>query len=152
MFPEKLIPLAITNVLEGKKIPIYGDGLYTRDWLFVEDHARAIDVVLSKGKIGETYVVGGMTELIPNIEVAQRILKLMGKDESFIEFVKDRPGHDRKYDVDWSKINRELGWRPLHDFDEWLAKTVAWYRDHKEWWEKIKSGAYKEYYEKQYGK
>ncbi len=149
-FPEKLIPLAITNVMEGKKIPIYGDGLYVRDWLYVEDHARAIDVVLQKGKIGETYVVGGMTELAPNIDIARKILKLLGKDESEIEYVKDRPGHDRKYDVDWTKIHRELGWEPLHSFDEWLEKTVIWYQENQEWWKRIKSGEYAEYYKKQY--
>lgn len=151
-FPEKFIPLAITNLLEDKKIPVYGDGLYIRDWLYVEDHCRAIDLVLQKGKIGETYLVGGMTELHPNIEIARKILKLLGKDESYIEFVKDRPGHDRKYDVDWTKIKNELGWKPLYDFDEWLAKTVDWYKEHKDWWRNIKSGEYKDYYEKQYGK
>ncbi len=152
MFPEKLIPLAITNLLEDKKIPIYGDGLYVRDWLYVEDHARAIDLVLSKGKIGETYLVGGMTELIPNIDIAKTIIKLLGKDESSIEFVKDRPGHDRKYDVDWSKIKNELGWEPLYSFDEYLKKTVEWYKENRVWWEHIKSGEYKKYYEQQYGK
>ncbi len=151
MFPEKLIPLAITNILEGKKIPIYGDGLYVRDWLYVEDHARAIDIVLQKGKIGETYLVGGMTELIPNIEIAKKIVKLLGKDESSIEFVKDRPGHDRKYDVDWSKIKNELGWESKYSFDEYLEKTVNWYKENRSWWEHIKSGEYKKYYEKQYG-
>jgi dTDP-glucose 4,6-dehydratase len=151
MFPEKLIPLAITNLLEDKKVPVYGDGLYIRDWLYVEDHARAIDAVLHKGKVGETYLVGGMEQLIPNIEVVKRILKLMNKDESMIEYVKDRPGHDRKYDIDWTKIHNELGWKPLHSFDEWLEKTVAWYTENRSWWEKIKSGEYKEYYTKQYG-
>ncbi len=149
-FPEKFIPLTITNLLEGKKVPIYGDGLYVRDWLYVEDHCRAIDMVLQKGKIGETYLVGGMTELSPNIEIARKIIKLLGKDESSIEYVKDRPGHDRKYDVDWTKIKNELGWEPQHSFDEWLEKTVAWYRDNPEWWQRIKSGAYAEYYQKQY--
>lgn len=152
MFPEKLIPLAITNVLEGKKIPVYGDGLYIRDWLYVEDHARAIDLVLSKGKIGETYLVGGMEKLIPNIEIAKKIVKLLGKDESYIEFVKDRPGHDRKYDVDWSKIKNELGWEPLHSFDEYLTKTVDWYKENADWWKRAKSGESKKYYEEQYGK
>ncbi len=146
MFPEKFIPLAITNVLEDKKIPVYGDGLYVRDWLYVGDHCRAIDLVLSKGKVGETYLVGGMTELAPNIEIAKKLLKLLGKDESYIEFVKDRPGHDRKYDVDWSKIKQDLGWEPLYSFDEWLAKTVDWYKENREWWERAKSGTYKEYY------
>lgn len=150
MFPEKLIPLAITNLLEDKKVPIYGDGLYVRDWLYVEDHARAIDLVLQKGKVGETYVVGGMTELYPNIEIVKKIVKLLGKDESQIEFVKDRPGHDRKYDVDWSKIKQELGWTPQYSFDEYLAKTVEWYKENKTWWEHIKSGEYKKYYENQY--
>lgn len=152
MFPEKFIPLAVTNVLEDKKIPVYGDGMYVRDWLYVEDHCRAIDAVLTKGKVGETYMVGGMTELYPNIEIAKKILTLLGKDESYLEFVKDRPGHDRKYDVDWTKIKNELGWTPQHNFDEWLEKTVNWYRENRSWWEHIKSGAYKDYYEKQYGR
>jgi len=151
MFPEKLIPLAVTNILEDKKIPIYGDGLYVRDWLYVEDHARAIDMVLSKGKIDSTYLVGGMTELYSNIDIAKKIVKLLGKDESYIEFVKDRPGHDRKYDVDWSKIKSELGWEPLHSFDDYLEKTVEWYKENRSWWERIKSGEYKKYYEDQYG-
>lgn len=151
-FPEKLIPLTITNLLEGKKVPIYGDGLYTRDWLYVEDHCRAIEVVLMRGTVGETYLVGGMTELIPNIEVVKKLISILGKDESSIEFVRDRPGHDRKYDVDWSKIKKELDWQPLHNFDEWLEKTAEWYKSHEDWWKKIKSGEYKEYYEKQYRK
>ena len=150
-FPEKIIPLAITNVIEGKKIPIYGDGLYVRDWLYVEDHCRAIDLVLQKGKIGETYCVGGLTEDINNLEVAKKILKILGKDESSIEFVKDRPGHDRRYAINWTKIKTELGWQPQYDFDTWLEKTVAWYKENQWWWKDIKSGTYKEYYEKQYG-
>lgn len=149
-FPEKFIPLAITNVLEGKKIPVYGDGQQIRDWLYVEDHARAIDLVLQKGRIGETYLVGGMMDLLPNIEVAKRILQLLGKDEEYIEFVKDRPGHDRKYDVNWGKIKNELGWEPLHTFDQWLEKTVQWYKENEEWWRKVKSGEYQNYYQKQY--
>lgn len=152
MFPEKFIPLAITNLLEDKKVPVYGDGLYVRDWLYVDDHASAIDAVLHKGKVGETYLVGGMTELYPNIEIAKKIIKLLGKDESMIEFVKDRPGHDRRYDVDWSKIKNELGWTPQYGFDEYLAKTVEWYKNNSEWWQRVKSGEYKEYYERQYGK
>jgi len=150
-FPEKLIPLAITNVLEDKKIPIYGDGQQIRDWLYVEDHCRAIDAVLQDGKVGETYLVGGMEKLIPNIEVARKILKILGKGEEFLEFVKDRPGHDRKYDVDYSKIKNELGWEPQHSFDEWLEKTVAWYKDNENWWRHIKSGEYQDYYKTQYG-
>jgi len=149
-FPEKFIPLAITNLLEGKKVPVYGEGLNVRDWLYVEDHARAIDLVLQKGKIGETYLVGGMTELYPNIEIAKKIIALLGKDESSIEFVKDRPGHDLKYDVDWTKIKNELGWEPLHSFDEWLGNTVQWYKDNMQWWQRIKSGEYAAYYKKQY--
>ena len=149
-FPEKFIPLAITNILEDKKVPVYGDGLYVRDWLYVIDHCRAIDLVLNKGKVGETYLVGGMTKDISNIEVIKKILKIMGKDESFIEFVKDRPGHDRRYAVDWSKIKRELGWKPLHDFDEWLEKTVEWYKNNEKWWKDVKTGAYQKYYKEQY--
>lgn len=150
-FPEKLIPLAITNLFEGKKVPIYGDGLYVRDWIYVEDHARAIEVVLQKGKVGETYCVGGMTEDISNIDVIKKFLILMGKDESMIEYVKDRPGHDRRYALDWSKIKNELGWKPLHSFDEWLEKTVKWFSENESWWRDVKSGEYKKYYEKQYG-
>src|SRR3989344_2940015 len=149
-FPEKLIPLAITNLLEGKKVPVYGDGLYVRDWLYVEDHCKAVDLVLQKGKIGETYCVGGLTEDINNLEIVKRIIKILGKDESYIEYVKDRLGHDRRYAVDWSKIKNELGWKPRHDFDTWLTHTVHWYRDHADWWKRVKSGEYQRYYEKQY--
>ncbi len=138
-FPEKFIPLAITNILEGKKVPVYGDGKHVRDWLYVEDHCRAIEAVLQKGNIGETYCVGGLTEDINNLSVVRKILHIMGKDESTIEFVKDRPGHDRKYAIDWTKINKELGWEPLHDFDTWLAKTVAWYKEHESWWRPLKA-------------
>jgi dTDP-glucose 4,6-dehydratase len=150
-FPEKFIPLAITNIIEGKKIPVYGDGLYVRDWLYVEDHCRAIDLVIKKGKIGETYCVGGTTEDVNNISIIKKILSLMGKDESHIEFVKDRPGHDRRYAIDWSKIHHELGWQPLHDFDTWLQYTIDWYIKNQNWWKRVKSGAYQTYYEKQYG-
>ncbi len=151
-FPEKLIPLAITNLLEGKKVPVYGDGKYVRDWLYVEDHVRAIELVLEKGKIGETYCVGSMTQDVNNLEVVRKILAIMGKDDSEIEFVKDRPGHDRRYAIDWSKIQRELGWKPLNDFDTWLEKTIAWYKDNEKWWRDIKSGDYKNYYSEQYNK
>lgn len=150
-FPEKFIPLAITNLLEDKKVPVYGDGLYVRDWLYVEDHCRAIDVVLRNGKVGQTYCVGGVTEEINNISVIKKILSILGKDESMIEYVKDRPGHDRRYAVDFGKINRELGWSPVHSFDEWLKETVAWYVNNQNWWKRVKSGAYQEYYKKQYG-
>lgn len=149
-FPEKLIPLAITNLLEDKKVPIYGDGLYVRDWLYVEDHVRAIETVLDKGKVGETYCVGGMMEDVNHLTLTKKLLDLLEKDESYVEFVKDRPGHDRKYSVDWSKIKNDLGWKPLHNFDEWLKKTVDWYRENKKWWMDIKNGDYKNYYEKQY--
>lgn len=137
-FPEKLIPLTITNLMDDKKVPVYGDGLYVRDWLYVEDHCRAIDLILQKGKVGETYLVGGLTEDIPNIEIIKRILKIMGKDEAKIEYVKDRPGHDRRYAVDWSRINKELGWKPKYNFDEYLRITVDWYKNNQEWWKKIK--------------
>ncbi len=150
-FPEKFIPLTITNILEGKTIPVYGDGLNVRDWLYVEDHCRAIDAVLNRGKIGETYCVGGVTEDISNLDVVKKILKIMGRDESLIEFVKDRLGHDRRYAIDWTKINKELGWKPQYGFDAWLEKTVVWYQEHTEWWKNIKTGAYQSYYEKQYG-
>ncbi|MCA9372406.1 GDP-mannose 4,6-dehydratase, partial [Candidatus Woesebacteria bacterium] len=136
--PEKLIPLAITNLLQGKKVPVYGDGLYVRDWLYVEDHCRAIDLILQKGKMGETYVVGGLTEDISNIEVVKRILIMMGKDEDMIEHVPDRPGHDRRYAVNWSKIRNEIGWKPEYDFDTYLKKTIAWYTENEEWWKNIK--------------
>lgn len=150
-FPEKFIPLAITNILEGKKVPVYGDGLYVRDWLYVADHCRAIDLVLTRGKVGETYLVGGMSKDISNLEVIKKMLKIMGKDESSIEYVKDRPGHDRRYAVDWSKIQNELGWKPEHNFDEWLEKTIAWYKENEKWWRDVKTGAYQKYYKEQYG-
>jgi dTDP-glucose 4,6-dehydratase len=150
-FPEKFIPHAVINLLTGKKILIYGDGLYVRDWLYVEDHCRAIDRVITDGKIGETYCVGGMTEDVSNIAIAGKIATLLNKDpETSIKFIKDRPGHDRRYAVDWTKINAELGWEPQHDFDTWLSETVAWYVHHREWWEKILNGEYQTYYTKQY--
>lgn len=151
-FPEKLIPLAITNVLEGKKVPIYGDGLYVRDWLYVEDHCRAVDLILKKGEVGETYCVGGMTKDINNLTVVKKILKILGKDEGFLEVVKDRPGHDRRYAMDWSKIKKKLGWRPKYDFDTYLEKTVKWYKENRDWWQRVKTGEYQKYYQKQYGK
>lgn len=149
-FPEKLIPLAITNLLEEKKVPVYGDGKYIRDWLYVVDHCRAIETVLKKGKVGQTYCVGGLTDDISNIEIVRKILAYLDRDESFIEFVEDRPGHDRRYSLDWSKIKKELGWRPLHDFDYYLKETIEWYKKHKSWRMRVKSGQYQEYYRKQY--
>lgn len=139
--PEKFIPRMITNLIEGQPVPIYGDGLYTRDWLFVEDHVRAVDMVINKGKVGDTYLVGGMTKDINNLSVAKKIVALFNKDENVIKFVKDRPGHDRRYAVDWSKIGKELGWQPEFDFDTWLAKTVDWYKNNDWWWKPLKSKA-----------
>lgn len=150
-FPEKLIPLAVSNLDEGKKVPVYGDGLYVRDWLYVTDHCEAIDLILQKGKEGGTYLIGGLTEDVPNIDLIKMILKIMGKDESSIEYVKDRPAHDRRYAVDWSKINKELGWEPKHDFELGIKDTVEWYLSNKEWWQRVKSGDYQKYYELQYG-
>lgn len=149
-FPEKLIPLAITNLLEDKKVPVYGDGLYVRDWLYVEDHCSAIDVVLTKGKVGETYCIGIDTN-IPNIEVVKKILALLGQSEDKIEFVKDRPGHDRRYAIDSTKIKKELGWKQKYDFDTALGLTVEWYQNNRDWWQKVKDRE-KEYYKRQYVK
>ncbi|MFI5265356.1 MAG: dTDP-glucose 4,6-dehydratase [Candidatus Levyibacteriota bacterium] len=150
-FPEKLIPLAITNLLVDKKVPVYGDGLYVRDWLHVEDHCRAIEAVLMNGRIGETYCVGGLTQDVSNLEIVKKLLVLLGKGEGMIEYVKDRPGHDRRYAVDWSKINHELGWKPAYDFDTWLDKTVTWYKENRDWWKRLKNPEFEKYYEKQYG-
>lgn len=138
---EKFIPRVITNLIEGEKIPIYGDGKYVRDWLHVEDHCRAIDLVLHKGKLGETYLVGGLTKDINNLELVKKILTIMGKDESEIKFITDRPGHDRRYAVDWLKIKKELGWEPLYDLDTWLTKTVDWYMSNDWWWKPLKKEA-----------
>ena len=148
-FPEKLISLAITNLLSGKKVPVYGDGLYTRDWLYVEDHCSAIDLVLKKGKIGETYLIGVDGD-VKNIEVVKKILKLLGKGEDQIEYVKDRPAHDRRYAIDAAKIKKELGWRQKYDLDTGLALTVNWYKDHQDWWKKLKDKDFDKYYEAQY--
>jgi len=137
-FPEKLIPLAITNLLEGKKIPVYGDGLYVRDWLYVSDHCRGIDLVLQKGRLGETYCLGGTTKDLSNLEIVKKIIKIMGKSEDSIEFVKDRPGHDRRYAIDWTKAKNELGYQPEHDFDTYLAQTIDWYKNNQSWWQPIK--------------
>ena len=151
-FPEKFLPLVITNLLENKKVPIYGDGLYVRDWLYTDDHCRAIDLVLERGKAGETYCIGGFGAEISNLELVKKVLKILGKDESSLEFVKDRPGHDRRYAIDWSKAERELGYKPELSLDDYLARTVQWYQDNEAWWRRIKSGEYVEYYERQYGK
>lgn len=150
-FPEKLIPLTITNLIEGKKVPVYTPGNQVRDWLYVEDHCRAIDLILHKGENGKTYLVGGQTEDVSNLNVVKMIIKLMGKSEDEIEFVKDRPGHDVRYAIDWSKTKEELGYEPAFSFEEYLKKTIDWYIEHQEWWQRVKSGAYQEYYAKQYG-
>jgi dTDP-glucose 4,6-dehydratase len=143
--PEKFLPRMITNLIDNKPLPIYGDGKYVRDWLYVEDHVRAIDLVIKKGKIGETYLVGGQkTKEINNIEIAKKLLNIFKLDGSYLKFVKDRPGHDRRYAVDWGKISK-LGWRSEHDFDEWLKKTVLWYKDNEWWWRPLKKEAEKLY-------
>jgi dTDP-glucose 4,6-dehydratase len=149
-YPEKLIPLMILNALHGDKLPVYGDGMQVRNWLYVEDFARGIGHALAHGKPGEVYNVGGPDEC-PNIEVVERILALTGNDESLIEHVTDRPGHDRRYSLGSEKI-RALGWQAQVRFDEGLEQTVQWYRDNPAWWQPIRSGDYREYYERQYGR
>jgi len=146
-YPEKFIPRMITNLLEGRKIPIYGDGRYVRDWLYVEDHARAIEASLLDGKPGQTYCVGGLTKDVSNLELAKMILKIMGKNENFLEFVADRAGHDRRYAVDWGKIKDELGWQPKETIESGLEKTVSWYCRNKSWWQEKKKEA-EEFYQK----
>jgi dTDP-glucose 4,6-dehydratase len=148
-FPEKLIPLTILNALERKPLPVYGTGANIRDWLFVEDHARALVEVATKGQVGESYNIGGSNE-VTNLEVVQKICRIVdelrphasGPHEGLISFVSDRPGHDQRYAIDASKIRRELGWEPRETFDTGLAKTVRWYFDNKSWWERIRSGVY----------
>ena len=147
-YPEKMIPLFTTNALVGEPLPVYGDGRQTRDWLHVEDHCAAIELVLREGAPGEIYNVGGGDER-ENLEVAHRILGLVGAPESLIRHVDDRPGHDRRYSLDSSKL-RSLGWRPQRSFEEGLAETVDWYRTNRDWWEPLKSGEYLEYYRRQY--
>jgi dTDP-glucose 4,6-dehydratase len=143
--PEKFLPRMITNLIDDKKLPIYGDGQYVRDWIFVEDHVRAIEVVLRKGKAGETYLVGGQIKDINNLEIAKLLLTIFCKSDKYIKFVKDRKGHDRKYSVNWSKINRELDWKPKYNFNDWLKKTVLWYKDNQWWWHPLKRKAEKLY-------
>ena len=133
---EKFIPTIIANLLTGKKAPLYGDGKNVRDWLFVEDHCRAIDLVLQKGKIGQTYCVGGLSEEADNLAIIKKVLKILGKGEELIEFVKDRPGHDRRYALDWSKIKQELGYEPKFGLEEYLKKTVEWYQKNEQCWHK----------------
>ena len=150
-FPEKLIPLMMTNALEGRPLPVYGDGLHVRDWIFVTDHCRALNLVLEKGRAGEIYNIGGVEEK-PNLEVVKAIIAAVGADESLIRFVPDRPGHDRRYAIDSSKIRNELGWQAEVDFAAGIEKTLQWYKEHAGWWQRIKSGEYRQYYEKTYGK
>jgi dTDP-glucose 4,6-dehydratase len=149
-FPEKLIPLMISNALADEPLPVYGDGLNVRDWLHVYDHCSAIDLVLHNGKNGEVYNIGGNNEKT-NIEIVKLILKNLGKDESLIKHVKDRPGHDRRYAIDSSKIQRELGWKPKYTFETGITETIAWYLENRGWMEKVRSGEYTEYYKKMYG-
>jgi len=150
-FPEKLIPLFITNLMADKKVPVYGDGLNVRDWIHVGDHCKAILTVVEKGVGGNVYNIGGNNERT-NLEITKMLLKLLGKDESMMEYVKDRLGHDRRYAIDATLIKKELGWEPQIDFATGLAQSVQWYIDNKSWWEDIKTGAYLKYYEEQYGK
>lgn len=149
-FPEKLIPLFVTNLIEGKKVPVYGEGKNIRDWIHVDDHNRGIEAIIEKGRIGETYGLGGGNEKT-NIEITRLILQMMGKDDSSIEYVKDRPGHDFRYAIDISKAEKDLGWNPQIDFSSGLQKTVRWYQDNDNWWRRVKSGEYRDYYDKQYG-
>ncbi len=149
--PEKLIPLCILNALAGDTLPVYGDGMQVRNWLHVTDFAAAIDLTLEKGEPGRVYNAGGPDEL-PNIEVVKRILELTGRDESLITYVKDRLGHDRRYSLSAARIGEELGWQAKVGFAEGVADTVAWYRDNEEWWGPIRSGEYRSYYERQYGR
>ena len=149
-FPEKLIPLMIANALADKPLPVYGEGLNVRDWLYVEDHCKAIDLILQKGWAGEVYNIGGHNEM-RNIDIVKLICKELGKPESLITYVTDRKGHDMRYAIDPNKIHSELGWLPETMFAEGIKKTIRWYLDNKDWWEEIVSGEYQKYYEKMYG-
>ena len=149
-FPEKLIPLMISNAFEDRKLPVYGDGQQVRDWLYVDDHCRGILAVLRGGRDGEIYNIGGNRSL-PNLDVIRKVLTITGKPESLIQYVTDRPGHDRRYALSSEKLMRETGWRPLMDFETGLARTIDWYRTHSPWVERVRSGAYRTYYEKNYG-
>ncbi|AQQ65923.1 MULTISPECIES: dTDP-glucose 4,6-dehydratase [Bacillus] len=148
-FPEKLIPLMIINALNDKQLPVYGDGLNVRDWLHVEDHCQAIDLVLHKGKNGDVYNVGGNNERT-NIEIVKTILKALDKPESLIKYVTDRPGHDRRYAIDATKLREELGWSPKYNFDTGIGQTIKWYLENQDWWKNIISGEYQEYFKNQY--
>jgi dTDP-glucose 4,6-dehydratase len=148
-FPEKAIPVFITNAMADRPIPVYGDGMHVRDWLYVEDHCRALEIVAERGRAGEVYNIGGGTEM-PNLEMVRLILKELGKPESLIQFVKDRPGHDRRYALDASKLQRELGWKPKVSLAEGLSRTVRWFREHGDWLDGVRSGEYLEYYRRHY--
>lgn len=148
-FPEKLIPLMILNALQDKKLPVYGDGMNVRDWIYVIDHNKAVELVFENGKVGEVYNIGASNEM-PNLEIIKLVLKNLNKTEELIQFVKDRPGHDRRYAIDSSKIQSELGWKPEFDFDSAIQHTIDWYLKNKNWWERITSGEYQSYYKKQY--
>ncbi|MEK7449485.1 MAG: dTDP-glucose 4,6-dehydratase [Planctomycetota bacterium] len=150
-FPEKVIPLFITNAFENKSLPLYGDGKNVRDWLYVEDNCAAIDLVLRKGQPGEIYNIGGQCEKM-NLEITGTILNKLGKPESLIQYVKDRPGHDRRYALNISKIKRELGWQPKYKFEEGLRKTIQWYLENRDWWQRIKTGEYLKFCRRHYGK
>jgi dTDP-glucose 4,6-dehydratase len=149
-FPEKLIPLMIANALEGKKLPVYGDGMQVRDWIHVEDHGRALLAALEKGKSGEVYNIGSDNEW-PNIQIVGKLLEILGKPRDLIEYVKDRPGHDRRYAIDAEKAHAELGWAPSIPFAQGLEQTVSWYLQNRGWWERVRSGEYRSYYERNYG-
>lgn len=151
LYPEKLLSLAITNLLEGKKVPIYGKGNQIREWLYVEDHCRGIEAILQHGVIGETYFIGPGEQRVTNLELIRKVLNLMGKGESSLEFVADRPGHDQRYALSINKIERELGWHPTVQLDDGLRTMIDWYNTHEAWWQPIKSGEYKKYYEQHYG-
>ncbi len=149
-FPEKLIPLMIANALADKPLPVYGEGLNVRDWLYVEDHCAAIDLILEKGKVGQVYNIGGHNEM-KNIDIVKRILGLLGKPESLITYVTDRKGHDMRYAIDPAYIHQKLGWLPETRFEDGIQKTVRWYLDNRSWWENIVNGEYQSYYERMYG-
>ncbi|PAD30689.1 dTDP-glucose 4,6-dehydratase [Paenibacillus sp. 7523-1] len=149
-FPEKLIPLMISRALADEALPVYGDGLNIRDWLYVEDHCSAIDLVIHQGRNGEVYNIGGNNERT-NVHIVKTILEQLGKPESLIKYVQDRPGHDRRYGIDPTKTMSELGWKPKHTFETGIKETIQWYLDNKEWWTRIQSGVYQQYYAKQYG-
>lgn len=150
-FPEKVIPLFITNLLENKKVPVYGQGKNIRDWIYVDDHNAGVDAIIKKGEIGETYCLGGNSELT-NLELTKKILKLMTKGEEMIEYVADRPGHDLRYVMDYAKAKNKLGWEPKVNFEPGLKKTIEWYKNNKAWWRDIKSGKYLAYYKDNYSK